>query len=152
MPFVMIMKKTEFMLIGHVKNNVKVPRFGDFAKEISEIVLDKLFADGLEGIESYSHIIVVYWMDRVKGYVMQHRPQENPEVPVVGIFSCRCPQRPNPIAISTVKLLSRDGNTLKVIGLDVLDGTPILDIKPYWPQYDYIEDGKIPAWVNKLKF
>lgn len=149
---VMIMKKAVFMPIGIVSNNVKAPRFGDFADEESEIVIDEKFADGLKDIETYSHIIVVYWMDRVKGYVTQHRPQGNPEVPVVGIFSCRCPQRPNPIAISTVKLLRREGNKLRVKGLDVIDGTPVLDIKPYWPQYDFVADGKIPAWVNKLKF
>ena len=129
-----------------------MPRFGDFAKEISEIILDKKFTQALKGIGGYSHIIVVYWMDKVKDYVIQHRPQGNPEVPIVGIFACRCPARPNPIGITTVKLISRQGNKIKVKGLDVLDGTPILDIKPYWPQYDKVIKEKIPNWVNKLEF
>jgi tRNA (Thr-GGU) A37 N-methylase len=90
-------------------------------------------------------------MDRVKVCNITHRPQDNPEVPVVGIFSCRCPQRPNPIAISTVRLLEHKGNKIKVKGLDILDGTPVIDIKPYWPHYDKVEDEKIPAWVNKLE-
>jgi len=69
----------------------------------------------------------------------------------VGIFACRCPQRPNPVAITTVRLIGREGNKIKVKGLDILDGTPIIDIKPYWPQYDKVEEGKIPAWVSELK-
>ncbi|MBI4009776.1 MAG: tRNA (N6-threonylcarbamoyladenosine(37)-N6)-methyltransferase TrmO [Candidatus Aenigmarchaeota archaeon] len=115
-------------------------------------LLDEEFTDALTGIEEYSHVIIVYWMDRVKKHVMTHRPQGNPDVPVVGIFSCRCPERPNPIAITTVKLVGRNGNKIKVKGLDILDGTPIIDIKPYWPQYDRVEDERIPDWVNKLEF
>lgn len=146
------MKKIVLRPIGFVKNKIGKPRFGNFAKEISKIILDKKFGQALKGIENYSHIIIIYWMDGVKNYVIQHRPQGNPKVPIVGIFSCRCPQRPNPIGITTVKLLSRNGNKIKVKGLDVLDGTPIIDIKPYWPQYDKVRNEKIPQWVNKLEF
>lgn len=146
------MKKISIKPIGFVKNKVREPRFGNFAEEVSEIILNKKFDKALEGIDDYSHIIVVYWMDRVKNYVLQHRPQGNLQVPIVGIFACRCPQRPNPIGITTVKLLRRKGNKIKVKGLDVLDGTPIIDIKPYWPQYDKVEKEKIPSWVNKLQF
>lgn len=95
-------------------------------------------------------MIIVYWMDEVKGYVITHRPQGNPEVPVVGIFSCRCPSRPNPIAMTTVKLIGHEGNKIKVKGLDILDGSPVIDIKPFWPVYDKIDGEKIPDWVNKL--
>jgi tRNA (adenine37-N6)-methyltransferase len=118
----------------------------------SEVVVDEKFAEGLDGIDGYSHVMILYWMDKVKGYALTHRPQGNPEVPIVGIFACRCPARPNPIAVTTVKLLERKGNILKVQGLDVLDGTPVIDVKPYWPQYDKVLDEKVPAWVNKLKF
>ncbi|MFA6035585.1 MAG: tRNA (N6-threonylcarbamoyladenosine(37)-N6)-methyltransferase TrmO [Candidatus Micrarchaeia archaeon] len=146
------MKEITLKPIGFVKNNVKEPRFGNFAEEISEIIVDEKFAGALKGIEDYSHVIIVYWMDRVKEHVIAHQPQGNPNVPVVGIFSCRCPQRPNPIAITTVRLMAHEGNKIKVKGLDILDGTPIIDIKPYWPQYDKVENGKIPGWVNKLDF
>ena len=138
--------------IGFVKNNIKEARFGNFTEEISEIIVEEKFTDALNTIEGYSHIIIVFWMDKVKEYTLTHRPQGNPDVPVVGIFSCRCPQRPNPIAITTVKLIEHKGNKIKVKGLDVLDGTPVIDIKPYWPQYDKVEDDKVPEWVNKLKF
>jgi tRNA-Thr(GGU) m(6)t(6)A37 methyltransferase TsaA len=146
------MKKIDLRPIGFVKNNIKEPRFGNFANEISEIIVDEEFTGALKGIDDYSHVIIVYWMDKVKGYAIQHRPQGNPNVPIVGIFACRCPQRPNPIAITTVRLVGHEGNKIKVKGLDILDGTPIIDIKPYWPQYDKVKDEKLPDWVNKLEF
>ena len=136
--------------IGFVKNSEKEPRFGSFANETTEIIVDEKFTDALNSIEDYSHVIIVFWMDKVKGHVITHQPQGNPEVPIVGIFACRCPPRPNPIAITTVKLIEHKGNKIKVKGLDILDGTPVIDIKPYWPIYDKIEGGIIPDWVNKL--
>ena len=146
------MKEITLKPIGFVKNNVKEPRFGNFANEVSEVVVDEKFTEALDGIDDYSHVIIVYWMDRIKNHVVKHQPQGNPNVPIVGIFACRCPARPNPIAITTVKLLEHNGNKIKVKGLDVIDGTPVIDIKPYWPQYDKVENGKVPSWVNKLEF
>ena len=146
------MRKITIKPIGFVKNKIVKQRFGNFAKEVSEIILDKKFTKALDGIESYSHIIVVYWMDKIKDFMIKHRPQGNLEAPIVGIFACRCSQRPNPVGISTVKLMGCKGNKIKVKGLDVLNGTPIIDIKPYWPQYDRVVKGKIPKWVNKLEF
>lgn len=136
--------------IGYAKNSEKELRFGSFSGGITEIILDEKLTDSLIGIEDYSHVIIVYWMDKVRESVIKHRPQGNPKVPIVGIFSCRCPQRPNPIAITTVELLGREGNKIKVKGLDIIDGTPIIDIKPYWPQYDKVENEKIPDWVSEL--
>ena len=137
--------------IGFVKNNVKEPRRGNFDNEVSEIIVNEEFTDALNNIEDYSHVIIVYWMDKVKKYVITHKPQGNPEVPTVGIFSCRCPPRPNPIAITTVKLIGHERNKIKVKGLDILDGTPVIDIKPYWSKYDKVEDAVIPDWVDKLE-
>ena len=144
------MDKITLKPIGVAKNNENKSRFGSFEAIISEIVVDEEFSDALNGIEDYSHVIIVYWMDKVKNYVITHRPQGNPGVPIIGIFACRCPPRPNPIAVTTVKLLEHKGNRIKVEGLDILDGTPIIDIKPYWPVYDNVEDERIPDWVNKL--
>ena len=119
---------------------------------ITEIVINRKYTLGLDGIEDYSHIIVVYWMDKEKECHLKHHPQGKADVPFVGIFACRCPQRPNRIAISTVELLSRKTNILKVKGLDIVNGTPILDIKPYTPQYDEVKRAKVPDWINKLVF
>ena len=137
--------------IGFVKNDVKEHKFGDWKEAVSEIVLDKEYEEALDGIEDYSHVNVIFWMD-VKTYKIKHQPQGNKEVPVVGIFACRCPNRPNPIGTTTVKLLERKNNTIKVKGLDVIDNTPIIDIKPYTPQFDKVEDVKTPEWIDKLKY
>lgn len=146
------MKDITLKPIGFVKNNVKGPRFGNFADEISEVIVDEKFTEALDGIDGYSHVTIVYWMDKVKDYVVKHQPQGNPNAPIVGIFACRCPRRPNPIAITTVKLLGHNKNKIAVKGLDVLDGTPVIDIKPYWPQYDKVENERVPDWVSKLDF
>ena len=138
--------------IGFVKNNIKEQRFGNWSDVVSEIILNKEYEDALDGIEDYSHINVVFWMNEVKTCKIKHQPQGNEHVPVVGIFACRCPNRPNPIGITTVELLERKNNTVKVKGLDVIDNTPIIDIKPYTPQYDKVKDVKTPEWIDKLKY
>lgn len=138
--------------IGFVKNKIKKPRFGGFTEESTDIILNKKFSEGLDGIEDYSHLIILYWMDKVKGFHLKHRPQGKEGVPIVGTFACRCPARPNPAGITTVRLLKRTGNKITVKGLDTIDGTPVIDIKPYWPQYDRVNKEKVPLWVNKLEF
>ena len=138
--------------LGKAKNSVKNPMLPGWQDVVTEIVIDKKFALGLDGIEDYSHIIIVYWMDQEKECHLKHHPQGREDIPYIGIFACRCPQRPNRIAISTVKLVSRKGNILTVKGLDIIDGTPILDIKPYTLQYDKVTNAKVPKWVNKLIF
>lgn len=142
----------EIKPLGKAKNSIKKPTLSGWSEVVTKIVIDKKFEKGLDGIEDYSHVIVVYWMDQEKECHLKHHPQGKKDIPYIGIFACRCPQRPNPIAISTVKLLSRKGNVLQVKGLDILDGTPIIDIKPYTPQYDLVKGTKVPSWVKKLTF
>lgn len=146
------MKNINIKPIGFVKNSEKQAHFGRWRNVVSEIAIDKKLAEALDGIEDYSHIIVIYWMDKVKHKVIKHHPQGREDVPLVGILACRCPGRPNPIGISTVKLLGRRGNVLKVKGLDVIDGTPIIDIKPFTPQYDVAQNPRVPNWVNRLEY
>lgn len=138
--------------LGLAKNKVHEPTLPGWKGVTTEIVIDKNYAKGLDGIEDYSHVIVVYWMDQEKECHLKHHPQVRADIPFVGIFACRCPQRPNRIAISTVELVKRKGNVLTVKGLDIVNGTPILDIKPYTPQYDWVGKAKVPAWVSKLVF
>lgn len=138
--------------LGRAKNNVEKPTLPGWKDILTEIVIDKRYAKGLDGLEDYSHIIVVYWMDKEDECHLKHHPQGREDIPFVGIFACRCPQRPNRIAISTVKLVKRLGNSITVKGLDIVNGTPILDIKPYTPQYDKVSKAKVPNWVNKLVF
>lgn len=138
--------------LGLAKNKVHKPTLPGWDDVVTEIVIDKKYTKGLDGIEDYSHVIVVYWMDKEKECHLKHHPQGREDIPFIGIFACRCPQRPNRIAISTVPLLDRRKNVLKVKGLDIVNGTPILDIKPYTPQYDRVGKARIPKWVNKLVF
>lgn len=138
--------------LGKAKNEANKPMLPGWKNVITEIVIDKKYAKGLDGIEDYSHVIVVFWMDQEAECHLKHHPQRKEEIPFVGIFACRCPQRPNRIAMSTVKLLSRKGNRLTVKGLDIVNGTPIIDIKPYTPQYDRVEKAQVPDWLNKLVF
>lgn len=138
--------------LGKAKNKVTKPTLPGWKDIVTEIVIDKKYVKGLTGIENYSHIIVVYWMDQEAECHLKHHPQGRKDLPYVGVFACRCPQRPNRIAMSTVKLLSRKNNILKVKGLDILDSTPIIDLKPYTPQYDEIKNAKVPSWVKELIF
>ncbi len=138
--------------LGQAKNKVYKPMLPGWEDVITEIAIDKNYAKGLGGIEDYSHVIIVYWMDKEKECHLKHHPQGREDIPYGGIFACRCPQRPNRIAFSTVKLLSRKGNVLTVKGLDIVSGTPVLDIKPYTPRYDRVGKAKVPDWVNKLIF
>lgn len=138
--------------LGLAKNKVHKPTLPGWRDVLTEISIDKKYAKGLDGIEDYSHVIVVYWMDKEKECHLKHHPQGREDIPFVGIFACRCPQRPNRIAISTVELVKRLGNVLTVKGLDIVSGTPILDIKPYTPQYDRVDKAKVPKWVSKLVF
>lgn len=138
--------------LGFAKNKINKPMLPSWKEVVTDIVIDKKYTKGLDGIEDYSHVIVVYWMDQEKECHLKHHPQGREDIPFIGIFACRCPQRPNRIAISTVELISRKRNIITVKGLDIVNGTPILDIKPYTPQYDLVKGAKVPKWVNKLVF
>jgi len=92
------------------------------------------YADGLKDVEGFSHIILIYVLHGSNGYTLHVRPFLDDHER--GLFATRHPCRPNPIGLSIVRLLSHEGNMLEVAGIDVLDGTPLLDIKPYVPDFD----------------
>jgi tRNA-Thr(GGU) m(6)t(6)A37 methyltransferase TsaA len=121
-------------LIGHVKspyhNTKQVPK-GPGAKHEAEGILEILsqFEAGLTDIEGFSHLIVLWVFDRSEGFDLLGTPptDDRPH----GVFATRSPRRPNPIGFTVVELLRRERNSLHVRGVDMLDGTPILDLKPY---------------------
>jgi tRNA-Thr(GGU) m(6)t(6)A37 methyltransferase TsaA len=92
------------------------------------------FADGLQDIDGFSHILLLYVFHRSSGYTLSVKPFLDDQQR--GLFATRYPARPNPIGLSIVRLLRRDENDLIVEGIDVLDGTPLIDIKPYVPDFD----------------
>jgi tRNA-Thr(GGU) m(6)t(6)A37 methyltransferase TsaA len=113
-------------------------------------VIDESLEPALEGLESWSHLYIIFWLDRVA----------RPEKPVLhhaghghGIFAARSPIHPNPIGLTLVELVKRDGNILWVRGLDAYDGTPVLDIKPY-PDWEkeliVVTDFRIPDWLDEI--
>ncbi len=103
------------------------------------------YAAGLQDIEGFSHITLLYWFHQSQGYRLLVQPFLDPVER--GLFAIRYPARPNPIGVSTVELIERDENVLRVRGLDVLDGTPLLDIKPFAPAFDHRQGARI-GWLE----
>ena len=139
--------------IAMVKNDVKEMGRRDWDKVVSQLIVRPDFADALEGLKEFSHLIVLFWFHlSPAGENAAHKthPQMKPDLPLVGVFATRSPVRPNPLGMAVVKLQGQVKNVLIVTGLDALDGTPILDIKPYLPG-DSVAKIKVPDWVHKLR-
>jgi tRNA-Thr(GGU) m(6)t(6)A37 methyltransferase TsaA len=138
--------------IGVVHSDFKEPTSArlDLKKIRASIEINPDLTKALEGLEGFSHIIVLYWLHRAvfdKNNLKTY-PLGNQYVPLQGLFAVRTPKRPNPIGKSTVRLLSRRGNILDVQGLDAIDGSIVLDIKPYIPGYDSAAGATVPDWVK----
>jgi tRNA-Thr(GGU) m(6)t(6)A37 methyltransferase TsaA len=110
------------------------------------IEVDQRFARALQGVETCSHMLVLYWMDKARRDLLLQAPRHYGEPR--GTFALRSPVRPNPIAASVVKLVKIDGPRLTVVGLDCLDGTPLLDLKPYFASTDAVPDAVV-GWHAK---
>jgi tRNA (adenine37-N6)-methyltransferase len=128
------MNKLTMNPIGYIRSSYKdtseIPK-GLGAQHSAEGILEVLpeYADGLLDIEGFSHLFVIWVFDRSKGMELIGTPPADNEPH--GVFATRSPSRPNPIGLTVVELISRDGNKLSLRGIDMLDGTPVLDIKPY---------------------
>ena len=127
----------------------KTPIQASRSQAIGLVEIYPEFADGLKDIEALSHIYLLYAFHESDGYTLQVKPflddQEH------GLFATRHPCRPNPLGISVVKLLSRKENSLTVEGIDTLDGTPLLDIKPYIPDFDLRTDVRTGWYETRSK-
>ena len=138
--------------IGYVRNAVQSRKDVSWGEDVSTIVLNEEYHSGLKGLEDFTHVIILYYLDKAayqKEKHLQRRPQNREDMPLVGIFSQRVKDRPNQIGMTSVRIVSVDGAALTVKGLDAIDGTPVLDIKPYYPVYDK-KDAKVPEWVDRL--
>jgi tRNA-Thr(GGU) m(6)t(6)A37 methyltransferase TsaA len=145
--------KIEFTTIGAVNNTIRNKKDTNWGNDESQIIIDEEYEDGLNGLSEFSHIIVVYFLDKAKFNREQHlvrRPQNREDMPMVGILSQRAKDRPNPIGITSCELITVNKNIISVKGLDAIDGTPILDIKPYYPMYDCKNNAVVPEWVKRL--
>jgi len=113
---------------------------------VCAIEVDERWSEALAGVETCTHLLVLYWMDKAARNLVTQVPRHS-GVPR-GTFALRSPVRPNPIAASVVRLVERRGRQLSVIGLDCLDGTPLLDIKPYFASTDAMTDAVVGWHAN----
>lgn len=116
----------------------KNPRESD---AICTVELDPRWTAGLKGLETVTHVLLLYWMDRTRRDLVLQVPRHYGEQR--GTFALRSPARPNPIAVSVARLIRVEGNVLYVIGVDCLDNTPLLDIKPYFASTDSVPDAVV---------
>jgi len=110
------------------------------------------YVEGLKDIEGFSHIVLIYLFHLSRGWTLRLKPYMDNQLR--GVFATRAPTRPNPIGISTVRLVRVEGDTLHIRGVDMVDGTPLLDIKPYVPEFDIGEvsrTGWLTNEVHKLR-
>ncbi len=120
---------------------------------ISEIIIDKDIMNILAGIEEYSHLVVLYWAHQVpekSRLLTQVHPMGRKETPISGIFCTCSPARPNPVLMSVVSLYKRKENVLQVRGLDAVDGSPVIDIKPYVKEFYPKGKVTVPEWMKQL--
>jgi len=110
-------------------------------------VYDK-YLDCLKDIDGFERIWLIYWFDRAKEYQPEVTPYLDTEKR--GLFSTRAPSRPNPIGISAVRLLKVEGNILRIADMDILDNTPLVDIKPYAPRFDHFEVKRC-GWLDQVE-
>lgn len=126
----------------------------ELRQAISEIVIDERLVDILDGIEEYSHLVILYWAHKVpeegRSLTRVH-PMGRREIPEVGIFSTCSPARPNPVLMTVVRLSRRRGNVLEVAGVDAVDGSPVVDIKPYVKESYPKERVTVPDWMERLQ-
>ncbi|MBI3579742.1 MAG: tRNA (N6-threonylcarbamoyladenosine(37)-N6)-methyltransferase TrmO [Ignavibacteriales bacterium] len=143
----------KFSPIGIVSNGVNEPLDVNWGPIISRLNINPEFAEGTKGLNQFSHAMIVTLLNRAKFDLSKHlvrKPRGLYTMPEVGIFAQRAKDRPNLIGVTAVKIINVGNGSLDVRGLDAINGTPILDIKPYYPHYDLVEDATIPKWVDRL--
>jgi len=139
--------------VATVKNSRNSPTDDFCGGVISEIELtDQIPTEALEGIVDFSHLEIIYFFDKVEPgeVIFSGKPRGNPDYPVTGIFAQRKKDRPNRLGLCTVELLERKGRTITVKYLDAINGTPVLDIKPAFKEYQPKSDLIQPFWVSDL--
>ncbi|MEF8874406.1 MAG: tRNA (N6-threonylcarbamoyladenosine(37)-N6)-methyltransferase TrmO [Candidatus Thermoplasmatota archaeon] len=134
--------------IGTVRNDYLEEIPEDYKNRSSMIEVFEEYTPSLKGIEDNSHVAVFFWLDRSDRGVQQVHPMADEENPLTGVFATRAPVRPNPIGETICELKRREGNKLHVIGLDALDNTPVIDIKPFTDKYK-VNGVKYPGWAPR---
>jgi len=142
----------ELTPIGVIRNPFqdRIPKGWETVE--ARIIVNGEWAAALDGLEEFSHLIVLFWLNRIPrdNILLRLHPQGCADLPLVGLFATRTPTRPNPIGFQVVELLERSGNVLTVRHIDALDQSPVLDIKPYLPRGDSVRRAVTPEWVHRL--
>ncbi len=139
--------------VGEVRCLVSSATEAPWADVVSELHLTKAVAGGLQGIDQFSHLLVIFFMHQASyrpDRDLIRRPGGRDDMPSLGIFAQRASSRPNALGVSVVRLLSYEKGRLLVRGLDALNGSPILDVKPYFAHFDRAEAATEPEWVSRL--
>ncbi len=137
--------------IGVVRNGEHDPGRQDWTRVRSHIELAPDLAPALDGLNGFSHVIVVGWLDRIPPELRERRhahPGGDERLPLLGALALRGGARPNPLAVTVCRLRAVRGASVEVEGLDLVDGTPVLDIKPYIAVYDSEPDATLPDWAQ----
>ena len=120
--------------------------------ETSSVRIFPEFCEGLHNLDNFSHVIILYWChlrdEEDERRVLKVTPRRHLRTSPVGVFASRSPTRPNPIALCVTQLVKIHDCTLYVRGLDAMDGSPIIDLKPYIPRADSIPNAKTPKWTS----
>jgi tRNA-Thr(GGU) m(6)t(6)A37 methyltransferase TsaA len=121
-------------------------------EKVAKVHIYQEFCSALKDIEAFSHIIILYWFHlrdkEIERSTLQVVPKRHTTAVQVGVFACRSPSRPNPVGLCVVELTKIEKCILYVKGLDALEGSPIIDIKPYIPKADSVPDGRVPEWTS----
>lgn len=140
--------------IGIVKNSRSQIEDDDWGGVVSEIELQGALAtEALQGLEDFSHAEILFYFHQVPDAKIEtgaRHPRNNPDWPKVGILAQRGKNRPNRLGLTTVKIIRREGASLFVEGLDAIDGTPVLDIKPVMREFQPREEIRQPEWASEL--
>jgi tRNA-Thr(GGU) m(6)t(6)A37 methyltransferase TsaA len=145
------MKKIQYKPIGIIRSPFKdtkgMPIQPTGAKGIrGKVVIEPEYVGGLKDIEGFSHIILIYHFHLSKGFSLEVKPFMDDSLH--GVFATRAPRRPNPIGLSVVRLVRMEGRTLHIEDVDIVDGTPLLDIKPFVPKFDVVKVERI-GWLSQ---
>jgi tRNA-Thr(GGU) m(6)t(6)A37 methyltransferase TsaA len=163
----------ELVPIGIVRSDIKTPMLSADEADLSltdrmenikqyhrrvteticQLIIDPQWAELLDGIEDFSHVLVLYWphlIDPARRNLRKVHPMGRKDLPMQGIFATCSPARPNPVLVSAVPLVARAANVLTVKGLEAVDGSPIIDVKPYSKSYLTVDQLKMPAWMEQI--
>lgn len=139
-------------IIPERKKKQNIEYYKSVKDSVSKLILKPQYIELLDGIEDFSHIVVIYWPHLIpdeEREIKKVHPMGRKYISQKGIFATRSPARPNPILISTVRLIERKNDFLKVKGLEALNGSPLIDIKPF-TRYDDTKTAVFPDWLVKL--